>query len=191
MSNFEVKIDASDVLRRFKNAPSIVPSAIEMAITILLQNAHKMAVEGCPVAGRENQTTGYMPYLTAKKKTPKVRKRKTGMLRLSLGIGKPGNIYKRDTAKHKVEFGSNLKYAPSIIENTGPYKIRPKNKKVLWFAVGPTPNDIVYAKEVTHPGGRAITGNGGDALLPRTAKEVERTAPTILQQVINKIDFFK
>ena len=112
------------------------------------------------------------------------------MLRLSLKRGGVDNYYRRDKARHVVEFGSNLKYAPSIIENTDPYQIRPKRKKFLWFALGPTKADVVYTKKVTHPGGRKITGKGGNALLPRVAQEVERTAPGILETIIRKVDMF-
>jgi len=183
MGNFEVKIDASELIEKLGRSQKKISGMLNILIDTLQADAEKEAIEGCPVSH------GWLPEFDGKNVS--VRKRRSGMLRMSLKRGGTKNYYRRDESRHTVEFGTNLKYAPSILENTDPYTIRPKRKKFLWFALGPKSSDIVYTKKVTHPGGKAITGKGGDATLPRVAKATERNAPSVLDMLLRNKELFE
>jgi hypothetical protein len=109
-----------------------------------------------------------------------IRKSSRNRLLQSLSRGGVGNIW--EEKKFEITYGSNVKYAPAIIGDTDPFDIRPRKAKALIFAVGPNPKtDIIFAKKVTHPGGKKLTGDGNNyGLLTRVGKVIESNAQTYL-----------
>jgi len=191
-----VKVDVSQFLPVFARMPAQARKAIDIVLFELYNLGKNMAIKECPVShGWKAKYRGRGQY--------SISPVRSGGLRLSLQRGKTGSIFNYDKAGLSITFGSDLKYAASIIDDTDPYKtgpIYPRNKKALMFPRqkkgGSKPvaklypaGDIFVTRgptNPTHPGGKKITGKGGKALLPRVAEHVEKEAPIILSQILRK-----
>lgn len=196
-SGIKVKIDLTQFTPVFKKYPRESRKALEIVLFELYNLGKNMAIKECPVSNAwKAEYKGQGNY--------NIKRVRSGGLKLSLQRGKQGSIFNHDKAGLKIEFGSDLKYAPSIIDDTGPHKtgpIYPRTKKALMFvrkkSGGSKPiaklfpaGDIFVTRgptNPTHPGGKKITGKGGKALLHRVADHVEEQAPVILSQVLRKV----
>lgn len=121
----------------------------------------------------------------------KVTRKRGGSLRMSWGRGAQYNFFQWNRSKMMITMMSMLPYASLIVEQTPPLVIKPKTKKRLFFAVGKRPfpapkGDIIFAKQVTHPGGIKTTGKGGKALLPRVAEVLESKGMTVFLNVLRR-----
>lgn len=119
---------------------------------------------------------GVMGTSYAKRHTPV----DTGNLRKRIGYTLVGAT--------EMHIGTNVTYAPFILQDTGPYKIRVKHKKALaWVTRGHVrPASATgwkgarqrgwarYAKQVTHPGGKPVLKDTLDYLEPKIPKTVQQ-----------------
>lgn len=100
------------------------------------------------------------------KLTKKQTKVDTGRLRSSVTYQISDNVLK---------IGSNVKYAPFILGDVGPYVIRPRKRKALRFKIG---NEYIFSKKVNHPGAYGV--------LSKVKEELQRKyIPEIIKKVLN------
>lgn len=182
-----ITIEAKQLEQAFDKLADGIKPAIWETVLFLHQKMSRLAVRRCPES---------FGFLTPKSNTKIVAKinggylvsgnmenKRPGRLKQSMKLGSSENVSELNERSLTATFGTNVPYAPSIVENTNAYLIRPKGK-FLFFAV--TPRLAVLKKQVKHPGGKAVTGKGGDAMFPRIAKEIAEEAPKALFDIMNK-----
>jgi len=172
-----ISIETKELKEFMDKYPLLIPKVIESAVQIAGLDAESLSKKY--EKEREKRST-YEVFGYSKGSGFSIRPRPNGRLAASLSRGGPNNIW--EESKYQIIFGSNVKYAASIIGDTDPYVIKPKTKRFLIFAVGPNPKtDIRFAKQVTHPGGKALTGDGKNmGLLSRVAMVIEKNSQVYL-----------
>lgn len=192
-----VTIDARQLEKLLAKYPLLVKPFINEVIAKMGADAETLTKPNVPVnryyttlGAKDTKIVGRLKGGIGYAVTGNFRIRPHGRLRPSFNRGGADNVYTHNTGKMELEYGSRVKYAPSIVGDTQPYLIQPKKKKFLYFAV--SANLALMVKRVTHPGGIKTTGAGQSiGLLSRIAKVIMGNSQKYVDGVSQGKELFK